>query len=608
MIRAESLPRVPSLDGILPASLPNSLQTLLTEAGERALGLRPLRDLYERARTAADGASFFTRILEELEVKYDVSDVDLSRIPRTGPVIVVANHPFGAIEGIVLGEMLRKVRPDVKLMANYLLGGIPELREQMIPVDPFGGDRAAQANFRPLKETIRWVRDGGMLAMFPAGEVSSFNLRAGSVTDRDWYPTLARLIAVTGATVVPVYFKGANRFAFQLLGMIHPRLRTMLLPRELMNKRGARLEIAVGKPVPAGRLNSFPSDEDVVSYLRLRTYTLSHRRAETERPEPATIRGEIYPAPVVPPVPAVRMTRELDTLPPDQRLSGTGDYEVWYADARQIPSILREIGRLREVTFRAVGEGTGGAIDLDRFDADYFHLFVWNRVRHEVVGAYRLGRVDDILERFGKRGLYTATLFKFSTSFLEGLGKALEMGRAFVRHEYQRSYTPLLLLWKGIGEYVARNPEYRVLFGPISISSEYNSVSRQLMVKFLQMNVSVPGVGRHVRPRSPFRIGLDDRTAATIAGTMDDLAWSVSDIEGNEREIPVLLRQYLRLGARILGFNVDSAFGDVVDGLIMVDLTCTDRTTLARYMGKENAAAFLALHGREAGQKVNAAA
>jgi putative hemolysin len=304
-------------------------------------------------------------------------------------------------------------------------------------------------------------------------------------------------------------------------------------------------------------------------------------------------------APVIPPQSAHLLLDDINNLPEDQRLAESGQFEVFHAEAIQIPNVLIEIGRLREITFRQAGEGTGKLIDLDEFDEHYNHLFLWNRETSEIVGAYRLGETDAILTRLGKRGLYTNTLFEFYGGILEQLSPALEMGRSFVRAEYQRSIA-LLLLWKGIGRYVARRPRYRILFGPVSIDNKYHIISRQLMVEFLKANSYLPELARLVRPRAPFRPkpvkGWNPATVIPLLKGVDEASAMVCDIEDGQRGIPVLLRQYLRLGGKLLGFNVDSTFGDVLDGLILVDLMKTERRMLERYLGKQGAAAFLEYH------------
>jgi putative hemolysin len=255
---------------------------------------------------------------------------------------------------------------------------------------------------------------------------------------------------------------------------------------------------------------------------------------------------------------------------------------------------------LREATFRQVGEGTRKPIDLDRFDDYYWHLFVWNREAGQVAGAYRLGPSDEILARFGPKGFYTSQLFQWKRSFLDRIIPALELGRSFVRPEYQKTYAPLLLLWKGIGQYLLRTPQYKLLFGPVSISNGYTTASRQLMVKFLSAYRQSPELTPLVRARNPFRQRAsqpsaklaDELIGATVWG-IEELSALIADVETDRKGVPVLLKQYLKLGGELVAFNIDRRFSDALDGLIVVDLRKTDARVLERYMGKAGAAQFL---------------
>jgi putative hemolysin len=297
------------------------------------------------------------------------------------------------------------------------------------------------------------------------------------------------------------------------------------------------------------------------------------------------------------------MSAEIAALEGSSLLLEQGEFQVFLERSRQMPALMREIGRLREVTFRQNGEGTGKAIDLDTFDAHYLQLFVWNREKREIVGAYRLGAADDILSRYGKRGLYTHTVFAYRSAFLEQIGPALEMGRSFVRREYQKSYAPLLLLWKGIGRYVSQNPRYRVLFGPVSISNDYAPASRQLMLEFLKSYCHSPNLSKLVRPRSPLRLRPRATPIVRLTGgereqDIDDLTALIADIEADGKGVPILLKQYLNLGGKVVGFNLDARFSNALDGLIVVDLTRTGTRLLERYMGKEGARRFESYHAR----------
>jgi putative hemolysin len=292
------------------------------------------------------------------------------------------------------------------------------------------------------------------------------------------------------------------------------------------------------------------------------------------------------------------LVREVRVLPEEQRLLTSDNLHVYYADASQIPELLREIGRLREITFCAAGEGTGRLLDLDRFDAYYYHLFLWNDASHELVGAYRFGLSDAIVRRFGYRGFYTNTLFKYGKRLLGRLDPAIELGRSFVRPEYQRAYAPLMLLWKGIGQFVVRNPRYRYLFGPVSMSREYNAYSRHLLTAFLQLNNMDADKARVIRARNPPRPVVSaectPQTLRALVTDLDALSELIEEIEPDRKSVPVLLRQYLKLGGRILAFNVDRRFSQVLDALMAIDIEKIDSALLARFMTPEGAASYLA--------------
>jgi putative hemolysin len=296
-----------------------------------------------------------------------------------------------------------------------------------------------------------------------------------------------------------------------------------------------------------------------------------------------------------------RLVLEIQQLPSSQRLVQSGPYVAYIAAAQQIPSLLQELGRLRELTFRLAGEGTGSSSDLDRFDAHYLHLFLWNADRSEVVGAYRVGCTDTILPRFGAKGLYTSTLFTYHPLLLQRLSCALELGRSFIRPEYQRTFNSLFLLWKGIARFVAQQPHYRLLFGAVSISNAYTRRSRELLVRFLRATTLDPALANLVEakhpPCFPSADAWDDAgNSPLLSRNLEAVELQLATLESGQRGIPILIRQYLKLGGQILGFNQDALFSDVIDGLILVDLAKTEPKMLSHYMGKTEASAFLARH------------
>ena len=569
---------------------------------ESILGLRLMDGIYARVCRMPHDIPFCDRTLQALGVRAGFTDEDLALIPKEGPVVIVSNHPFGGIEGIILLSVLRRVRPDVKAMANYMLGAIPEMREDFIFVDPFGSKDAIRANLRSIKESIAWVKDGHLLIVFPSGEVSSFNKRVLRVRDPAWSASVAAIVRKTAATVVPMFFVGRNSVFFNAMGMIHPRLRTSLLPRQLVNKKGRIITFRVGTPLTQKLLEPFSMDDvQLITYMRFRAYLLAERERPRRTQSFITFHPPMrQPDPIVAPVPSETLAKEIQALPESCKLVAAGDFEVFIAPAGQIPSCVREIGRLREVTFRAVGEGTNSEIDLDAFDPYYMHLVMWNTARQEIVGSYRLGLTDKITEKHGIEGLYTRTLFKFDARLMEKLPPTIEMGRSFIRIEYQKAYTSLFLLWRGIATFIARNPHYRALFGPVSITNEYREASRCMILASMRQTCMDEELALLVKPkyppRPPRRAEWSLKEYRYLLNDIEHVAEYVSEIEPDGKDIPVLLRQYLKLGGRLLAFNVDPDFSSVVDGLIVVDLARTPVKTLRRYMGND-AEPYLKSHG-----------
>ncbi|HEX7507347.1 MAG TPA: GNAT family N-acyltransferase [Polyangia bacterium] len=547
---------------------------------------------------AAD-RSYFATALRGLGVDYDLVPEDVAKIPVNGPLVIVANHPFGGIDGLILGDILTQVRPDFRLMANQLLHGIPELRPWILPVDAFGGPNSQAHNVSRLRLAIKWLKQGGALGIFPAGTVSHLQLRKGCIADPTWHKTVAGLVRTTGATVVTMFFDGHNSMVFQISGLIHPKLRTALLPSELVKRTHSRVAVRIGRPIESHKAARYPDDRTLTSYLRFKTYMLQWRESPI-RPRFSPRMSDTAMVPVAAAQLTHALVAEVSRLPTSALLAEQGKYQVFLAGAPSMPSLLAEIGQLRERTFRAVGEGTGQACDVDRFDQHYQHLFLWNSVRREVVGSYRLGKVDEILREQGANGLYTNTLFKLKAGLLHRLGPALEMGRSFVRQEYQGQASPLALMWRGIGEYLVRNPTYKVLFGPVSISKEYEGLSRRLMVEFLAKRCGHETLGLLVKPRNPLRDRLSRQEREALAALVhdaDDVSALVSEIEADRKGLPILLRHYLRLNAFLLSFNLDASFGNCIDGLIVVDLRTAEPKLLRRYLGDAGYESYMRVLG-----------
>jgi putative hemolysin len=585
------------VDVLAQVSLPG-----IPALAEKFIPLEKVRDLYRRLRQAPQGFGL-ENLLAEMRVGLQVDSLDMQRIPTSGPVVVVANHPYGMLDGAVLATLLTRVRPDVKVMTNYLLGDVPELAQHCIFVDPFQTRESVSRNRQAIRQALVWLQDGGMLAIFPAGEVSHWQFPQGEIADPVWSDSAARLIRKTRAATLPVYFCGRNSVGFHLLGMIHPRLRTAFLIQEFWQQQGRKVEVRIGGEIAAESVATIPDDRAAIDYLRWRTYLLARRRRAAVS-WPDMVRSRItgpMQNPVAPAEPAACLGEELGRLPSDRLLVEGSELAVHLAKANEIPLLMRELGRLRELTFRLAGEGTGKSRDLDRFDDYYWHILLWHKTRQELVGAYRAGNTAEILKDHGISGLYTSTLFRYDPRLFEKIGAALELGRSFVRPEFQRQFAPLLLLWKGIARYVALHADTPVLFGAVSISNEYSKASREMIYRFFEARAREDELAKMITPRRPFRPAMlqpwDCRAMCRALRNVEELSQPVTDVETDGKGLPILLRQYARVGGRLLAFNVDRKFSKVLDGFVLVDLRNSQAAVLERYMGRNEASRFRQRHG-----------
>jgi putative hemolysin len=474
-----------------------------------------------------------------------------------------------------------------------------ELSPYCILVDNMMGEGHEAANRHGIREALDWVKQGHLLVVFPAGEVASWSRHHRRVLDPRWNRNMARMARITGATSVPAFISGTNSIGFHLAGMINPRLRTFLLPHELINKRGRRMEIRLGAPVEGETLRAIHDDDKAIDLLRWNSSLLA-LRDRIGSPRVRFFPAKWQPRHAIAPAedPAL-LLRELQSLPAGSLLESVGNLRVYALTSRQAPRIVREVGRLREITFRASGEGTGKPRDLDRYDAYYTHLVLWNDQRQEIAGAYRICNVQSVLRRYGLRGLYTASLFRFQPKFFARVGPALELGRSFVHLDYQRQYAPLLVLWRGIGAYLVRHPDTPILFGAVSISADYSMASREVLTNYLSAHTVDAELLKMLRPKHPPRPAAENMHEPEMFArvfSLDDISDWISIFESDGKGVPVLVRHYMKLGGKFLGFNVDAKFSSVLDGLLLVDLRQAKPELLARYLGEQGAADFLCLH------------
>lgn len=545
------------------------------------LRFNKINDLYDKV-SDVHGIDSINSLLEQLNVKIEIDEKDLKKLPPKGSFITVSNHPFGGIDGILLIKLLSMVRDDHKVIANFLLKKIEPISEFFLAVNPFENMPDAGSSVTGLKTAIDHLKNGGVLSIFPAGEVST-NYSSNVITDREWLPSALRFIKKANVPVVPIYFHGSNSRLFHLLGQIHPSLRTAKLPSELLNKKNKTIKIRIGNPISVKEQERFSDIYQYGRYLRAKTYCLDSG-IEVKRFFNYTLKSEPKPEAIAEPQPQTGIEKEINLLRKQNHLFTIKNYSVFCAPTAKIPFILNELGRLRELTFRDVGEGTNRSTDIDEFDLYYYQLVIWDDDEKRIVGGYRIGKGADILSQYDIRGFYTQSLFKMSPSFREILKQSLELGRSFIVKEYQRKPLPLFLLWKGILYFLLKNPEYRYLIGPVSISNTYSEKSKELIIRYIMTHHFDYQKARLVAPRNRFKVTTNDPhlndALKHIKPDLGSIDKFIGDVDQHNSGLPVLLKKYLGLNAKIIAFNVDPKFNNCVDGLLVLDIYAIPIETL----------------------------
>ncbi len=593
------------------ARVPNPILRALMAVAKplinRVLSIDAANAVHDHVVRHGTADTFFSSTLEGLGCTYEVTDSDLQRIPETGPVVVVSNHPLGGLDGIILGDLLRRRRKDVKLMANYLLKKVRFAEEHMIFVDPFTQKSGPSAkNIRPLRESVKHLKGGGLLAVFPGNKVSHYQWHRGEIADPEWVPHIAALIRRAGASVLPIFIEGGNSRLFNIAGMLHPALRTVLLPHEFVRRgrSGVPVRVHVGTLIPPVRLKRFENDEDMIRFLRVTTYFIGNRpRASAASLSSAKADPQRAAEPVAEAIHPDALAAEIAGLPPDSCLLRNGDSEIYMTRHAQIPGVMHEIGRGREISFRAAGGGTLKALDVSPQDEYYHHLFLWNKKDRAVVGAYRIGLTDEIIAERGPEGLLCTGLFNFKPEFMQKLTPGLELGRSYILPEYQRSYSSLLLLWGGIFAFCAREPKYRIAFGSVGVSQgdEYSAASRTLIVDFLREQFGNAALSVQIESRSPFEgVRISGVTPEEIGGLVhdvEDVSTLVTGLEPDGKGLPILIKHYVRMNAKLLDFGVWKNHSNAVVGFLIADVATADQKFVRRYMGEVGFKRFREYHG-----------
>ena len=554
----------------------------------KSLRISKLNRIYTRHKHKED-IEFLNAILGDFQIDFEIPEDDLKRIPKDGAFITISNHPLGGIDGILLLKLLVERRPDYKIIANFLLHRIEPLKKYVMPVNPFEDHKDAKSSITGIKNALLHLSEGNPLGIFPAGEVSTFK-DGKLVVDKPWEEGAIKIIKKANVPVIPIYFHAKNSNLFYLLSKINPTLRTAKLPSELLTQKNRVIKVRIGKPITVKEQNEFKSLEEFHQYMRKKTYMLANPfEKESSSGNFKNSKGSASVEKIIDPVDPLLIRNELKALDQgDAMLFKSKIYTIYLADSKQIPNTLREIGRLRELTFRDVGEGTNKSLDLDKFDDFYKHLFLWDTENKELVGAYRMGFGKDIFADFGIKGFYVNELFKIEPELFDMMEATIEMGRAFIEKSYQQKPMPLFLLWKGIVHVTLRYPEYKYLMGGVSISNKFSNFSKSLMIEFMKSHYYDPFIAQYVSPKLEYKVKLNvadkDFVFDTAKADMNKFDKIIDEIEPGNLRLPVLMKKYVKQNARLVAFNVDPKFNNAVDGLMYIRVADIPDTTVKPVM------------------------
>lgn len=529
-----------------------------------------INQIYEKYQSK-EAADFLDSVLMDTGIQYTVEAYDLSLIPKEGPFVIIANHPFGGIEGILLMNSILPIRPDFKVIANFLLQRIEPIKDFIFAVNPFETYKNVKSSYNGLRQGLAHISNGHPIGIFPAGEVSTYHHNVIGITDRPWISSIIKFIKLAEVPVIPVYFNGRNSTLFYILGRIHPLLRTAKIPSEVLNKRKTKIKMIIGNPISIQDQSFYTDIHQYTKFLRETTYSLAPVQSQKEELSRHHKKQEI----IAKPVNKILLLKEIDNLSENQFLFRWQDFAVYCSPTGIIPNIAKEIGRLREITFREVGEGTSQSSDIDEFDNFYHQLFIWNEIENEIVGGYRLGKGFEIYTERGMNGFYINTLFQIGKEMGSLLSQSVELGRSFIIRKYQRKPWSLYLLWKGIFHFMRNNAPYRYLIGPISISNNYSEISKHVMVEFIRKNYFSTHLASLFTPRNPYLYNNNSNEIKHLlnkATDLNSLDQIIKSIEASETKMPVLLKKYLLLGGKIASFNLDPSFNHCLDCLLILDL------------------------------------
>lgn len=563
---------------MLPKTKLGSFLKIFSPLLDRLLGIKKLHDIYNKNNLSGlEKQALSKKLLSLLGVEIIGEQSVIDNIPATGSCIVVCNHPYGMIEGVIIAYLLTRYRSDTKVMANIGLKVFKEINDYFIFANPL--NPKDKVNISAIKSCFKHINNGGLLVIFPAGMVSSFQKDKQRITDASWNRLAINLSDKTDAPILPVFISGKNSRAFHFMGSLYFRFRLLMLAHEMFKLKHHKITLRSNHLLSNKQLSEFKTTTIKNNFIRAQCY-LNDR--DYLHPWKADTKVEAFEDIMAPQLISL-MESELSLLPSKQHLITFKSFSVYYGYLSQIPACVKEITRLREITFRTLNEGSGKSCDTDKFDATYMHLFTFDHKKGEIIGAYRIGQTDVLLKDNDLSKLYLSQIFNFKTDFINQKQACLEMGRSFIIKEHQNSFYGLLLLWKGIGAFVCQNPHYRTLYGTVSLSKVYDPRSVSLINEVIVTDRD------GVSAKTPFKSMLHPEMNEFIQNNkikLEQLSALIQGIEKDGKDIPVLLKQYYKLDANFHCTGIDSNFNHTPGLLLSVNLPKAPDRLLKLYLGK----------------------
>ncbi len=521
-----------------------------------------------------DAMTTIDSVLSALELEISFDEQELNKIPSKGAFIVVSNQAFGGIDGLILLKMILKRRPDFKIVANNVLEKFESINAYCIKSkhQKNSNDVVDQSLQRIINHQLE---QKSPLGFIPAESFQSYFLR-GNGLDKRWNNAIVKTIKKANVPVVPIYLHANHNLLNGFISALYPWLRSTKPQSDTLPSTPKKIVVRIGSSITPEEQTQFKEIQRYGRFLRAKVFALGSA-LEVKRFFKIRYKKPEKQEPIQPEIAADLLREEVVRLNQNGfQLFESGVFKVYCAPSFEMPLLLSEIGRLREITFREVGEGTNRSTDLDEYDLYYQHLFIWDESKSAIVGAYRVGKGKEIIKQYGKKGFYIDSLFKIKSEMKPILEKSIELGRSFVAKSYQRQPVSLFLLWKGILYLLLKHEEYRYIIGPVSISNSYSELSKSLIIDFIENYYFQHDFARLIKPKVKFKVKSKNANhlmlKESLNGDINKLDKMIEDIEPGHFKVPVLFKKYLKQNARILGFNVDPLFNNALDGLMILDL------------------------------------